>query len=131
MKTKNIEQTVLINAAPKEVYGALMDQKKHSKFTGEPARIRARVGAAFTCYGTYIKGFVLELKPNKSIVQAWRGRDWTAGHYSIVTFALTGKPGGKTELRFTQIGVPADDYASKYKGWRSHYWEPLKQFLEQ
>jgi activator of HSP90 ATPase len=129
MKTRNIEQKVLFNAGPRAVYEALMNQKKHSQFTGEPAKIRARAGTAFTCHGDYINGFNLELKPNKSIVQAWRARDWPKGHYSIVTFALKRKPEGRTGLRFTQIGVPAGDYVSKHKGWKSHYWEPLKRFL--
>jgi activator of HSP90 ATPase len=130
MKTKNIEQKVLIQATPKAVYDALMNQKQHAQFTDSAAHIRAKVGAAFTCYGGYIKGVMLDLKPNKRIVQAWRGRTWPDGHYSIVTFALAKKAGGKTELRFTQIGVPAKDYKAKTNGWRTHYWEPLKGFLE-
>jgi activator of HSP90 ATPase len=130
VKTKNIQHTVLIRATPKEIYDALMNEKKHSQFTGERAKIRAKAGAAFSCYGGYITGIMLELKPAKRIVQAWRGRGWPAGHYSIVTFALAKKSGGNTQLRFMQIGVPADDYAAKNKGWRTHYWQPLKEFLE-
>jgi uncharacterized protein YndB with AHSA1/START domain len=130
MKTKNIEHTVLIRATPKEVYDALMNGKKHSQFTGEPAKIRAKAGAPFTCYGGYITGITLELKPGKRIVQAWRSEGWPDAHYSIVTFALSNKSGGRTQLRFTQVGVPANDYAKKNQGWRTHYWEPLKKFLE-
>ena len=130
MKTKNIEHTILIRATAKEIYDALMNGKKHSQFTGEPAKVRAKAGAAFSCYGDYITGITLELKPGKRIVQAWRSRDWPEGHYSIVTFALAKKSGGRTQLRFTQVGVLADDYADKNKGWRTHYWQPLKKFLE-
>ena len=129
MKTRNIEHTVQIRATPGKIYDALMNSKKHSQFTGKAAKIRAKAGAPFRCYGDYIKGFTLELQPGKCIVQAWRSKHWPAGHYSIVTFALAKKSGG-TELRFTQIGVPASDYAAKNKGWRTHYWEPLKKFLE-
>jgi activator of HSP90 ATPase len=130
MKTKNIEHKVVFNASPDEVYDALINEKKHAQFTGEPAKLRPKAGAAFTCYEGYITGITLELEPGKKIVQAWRSRDWPAGHYSIVTFALAKKSGNTTELHFTQIGVPADDYADKNKGWRTHYWEPLKKFLE-
>ncbi len=63
-------------------------------------------------------------------MQAWRSRDWPDGQYSIVTFALAKKSGGSTQLRFTQAGVPAEDYAKKNQGWRTHYWQPLKKFLE-
>ncbi|MBI3850230.1 MAG: SRPBCC domain-containing protein [Verrucomicrobia bacterium] len=130
MKTKNIQHTVLIRATPKAVYDALMNQKKHTRFTGEPARIRAKAGAAFTCYDGYINGMTLALAPGRCIVQAWRSRDWPPEHYSIVTFALASIAGGRTQLRFTQVGVPAGDYARKYQGWRTHYWQPLKRFLE-
>ena len=58
----------------------------------------------FTCYGTYIKGITLELQPNKLIVQAWRSRDWPRGTYSIVAFRLTKAAGGRTTLRFLQVG---------------------------
>jgi len=63
-------------------------------------------------------------------VQAWRSQGWTDGHYTIVTFALSKKSGGRTQLRFTQVGVPVNDYAKKNQGWRERYWQPLKKFLE-
>ena len=130
MKTKTIEHKVHIQAKPKEVYDALIDSKKHSKFTDHPAKIGTKAGTAFSCYDNYITGITLVLKPGKHIVQAWRSRNWPEGHFSIVTFAMSPKAGGTTELHFTQIGIPADDYADKNKGWRTHYWEPLKSFLE-
>jgi len=129
MKTKTIEHKVLFQAAPKDVYDALMDGKKHSQFTGEPAKMRAKAGAPFTCYGDYITGVTLDLVPGKRIVQAWRSQGWPDGHYSIVTFALSSRAGGKTQLHFTHIGVPANDFAEKNKGWRTHYWEPLEKYL--
>jgi activator of HSP90 ATPase len=130
MKTKNIVHKVLIRATPGEIYDALMDDKKHSQFTGEPAKIRAKTGGVFTCYDDYIHGINLELVPGKCVIQAWRSKNWPARHYSVVTFALSKKASRTTELHFTQIGVPATDYADKNKGWRTHYWEPLKKFLE-
>lgn len=128
--TKEIKHRVTLRATPARVYAALMDEKKHTKFTGERARIDRRVGGMFTCYGTYIKGITLELQPNKLIVQAWRSRDWPRGTYSIVAFRLTKAAGGRTTLRFLQVGVPASDYRDKNTGWRTHYWEPLKRYLE-
>jgi activator of HSP90 ATPase len=128
--TKDIKHRVTIDATTKAVFKALMDQKKHAAFTGEPARIGRKAGSAFRCYGTYITGITLEAAPDKRIVQAWRSRDWPKGTYSIVTFALSKIAGGKTKLNFTQVGVPVGDYARKNAGWRTHYWEPLKRYLE-
>ena len=107
-----------------------MNEKKHSQFTGAPAEVQAKVGGAFSAYGGYLTGITLELKPGKRIVQAWRSQGWAKGYYSIVTFALSKKSDRRTRLRFTQIGVPASDYAKKNRGWYEHYWEPLKRFLE-
>ena len=129
--TKNINQRVTFAAAPARVYAALLETDQHARFTGERARIEPQIGGKFTCYGDYISGVTLELEQNKRIVQAWRSRNWPVGTYSIVTFMLSGKPGGKTELRFTQVGVPAKDYRRKSQGWRTHYWDPLKRFLAQ
>ncbi len=127
--TKNIQHRVTIRATPAQVFEALMDGKKHAAFTGEPASITGREGGRFTCYGDYIRGFNLELEAGKRIVQAWRSRDWPNGLYSIVTFNLSSDGRNGTVLRFSQIGVPAGDYGRKNKGWRTHYWEPLKRFL--
>jgi len=129
MKTKTITQTVTLPARPSAVFAALMQQKKHREFTGASARIVAKVGGAFQCYQGYVTGITLDLVPPKRIVQAWRGRDWPKGHYSIVTFAMSAVAGGRTKLRFSQLGVPAADYQAKVAGWSSYYWEPLKRYL--
>ena len=130
MKTRDIKQRVTIHASPMAVYEALMDQERHSHFTGEPAEITAERGAAFTCYDRYIEGYNLDLEPGRLIVQAWRSEDWPKGHWSVVTCQLSKVPGGKTRLSFTHAGVPAGDYAKKNKGWQTHYWQPLKRYLE-
>lgn len=128
--TKTLRQTVRFKAPPKQVFEALIDGRKHAAFTGAPASISRNAGAAFTCYGGYISGFNLEVVPGKRIVQAWRSRDWPKGHYSIVTFCLAPGAGGRTRLSFTHLGVPAGDTKAKSAGWRSHYWKPLKAYLE-
>jgi uncharacterized protein YndB with AHSA1/START domain len=128
--TKTIRQQMLLPAAPKKVYDALIDEKKHAGFTGAAAKISKKVGGAFSCYDGYITGLNIELVPSKRLVQAWRAQGWPAGTFSLVTFALASAAGGKTKLTFTQLGVPASDYKAKSNGWRTHYWEPLKKFLE-
>jgi len=128
--TKEIRHQVTIHATPAQVFEALMDEKKHAAFTGASAKISRRSGSAFRCYGRYITGIVLEVKPAKYIIQAWRSENWPKGTYSIVTFTLAKMAGGKTRLHFTQVGVPSGDYARKNSGWRTHYWQPLKRYLE-
>jgi activator of HSP90 ATPase len=130
MKTKNIEQSVTFKATPHVIFEALVDSRKHTRFTGAPARISRRQGGAFTAFGSYISGVNIELVPDQRIVQAWRGSDWPEGHYSLVFFSLSRVRGG-TRLNFLQIGVPQKEYKDISAGWREFYWVPMKKMLEQ
>ena len=129
METKNIKQTVTIKATPHEIYEALMDSRKHSKFTEGKASISRKVGGKFSISDGYIEGTNLELVPDEKIVQTWRASDWQEGHYSKVTFKLSKVEKG-TRLDFTQTGVPEDQYEDISQGWKDYYWGPMKEFLE-
>lgn len=129
MKTKTIKQQVTIKVKPNDVYEALMDSKKHSKFTGGKASISRKVGGKISVYGDYIDGVNLELIPGKKIVQSWRGNDWHQGHYSKATFSFKTVKSG-TKLTFTQSGVPDDQYEPIKQGWIDYYWKPMKEMLE-
>ena len=52
--SKLIRQTVTFKATPHEVYEALMDSRKHAKFTGDQANISRKVGGKISAYGDYI-----------------------------------------------------------------------------
>jgi len=129
METKTIRQSVTIKASPHDVYEALMDSKKHAKFTGGKATISREVGGKFTAFDGYSEGVNMELSPDKTIMQSWRAEDWPEGHYSKATFAFTKVESG-TKLTFTQTGVPEDQYDAISRGWREYYWAPMKEMLE-
>ena len=131
VNTKTIEQTVTIKASPHDIYEALMDSEKHSRFTGAPANISREIGDSFTAYDSALSGTTLELVPDAKIVQSWRGSDegWTPGHYSEVTFTFEESP-GETKLNFVQTGVPEASYEDISQGWQTYYWPKLKAFLE-
>ncbi len=126
---KTLRQTVTFKAAPEDVYELLMDSRKHAGFTGDKARISREVGGRIMAYNGYIESTNLEIVPQAKIVQCWRGSDWPEGHYSKATFALAKVKGG-TRLTFTQSNVPDDQYESIKEGWKEHYWEKMKTFLE-
>ena len=128
MKTKNISQSVVLNANSQEVYDVLMSSKKHSQFTGGKAVMSQKVGGKFTAYDGYIGGKNTELKPGKKIVQTWHANDWPKGAVSTVTYALTEKA-GKTTLKFTQKNVPAEQYEEIKQGWMDYYWNPLQKMF--
>ena len=126
MKTKTIRQSVTFKASPHDVYEALMDSKRHSKFTGAKANISREVSGKINAYGGYIKGVNVKLAPDKKIVQKWRGSDWLDKHYSTATFELK-KSGKGTKLTFVQTGVPEEQYDSISDGWAEHYWNKMKK----
>ncbi len=131
IKTKTIEQSILIKASPHEVYEAFMDSKKHSKFTESKAKISREVGGKFTIFEGDLEGKNLELIQDRKIVQSWRSNEegWPKTHYSTITIELESVETG-TSLTFKQTEVPLDSYKSVKEGWNEYYWGPLKNMLE-
>jgi len=128
MKTKTIRQSVTFNAKAHDVFEALMDSKKHTKFTGEPAKISRKIGGKYTAYGDYMGGENLEIIPDKKIVQTWRSSDLPEGCETKITFTFKQEK-GKTKMAFSHYGVPENRYEDLRKGWIDFYWTPLKAML--
>jgi len=124
-----IHQEVTFTAPAGQVYRSLLDSREFAKITGAPAEIEAEEGGKFVCFGTYITGRIVELVPDKRIVQAWRSFSWPEGVYSIVRFELIAD-GRKTKLVFDQDGAPENEVAHLDPGWGKKYWEPLKKHFE-
>ncbi len=125
---KEIKQVVTFEASPHDVFEAFMDEEKHSKFTGSPAKISREKDGEFSIYNGSIQGKNIEIIQDKKIVQTWRYDDWPEGHYSTITLEFEEKE-GKTEMTFTQVGVPDDKCEDIKQGWIDYYWEPMKKML--
>lgn len=127
-RPKTVRQAVVIAAPPDEVYGVLMNSKRHAKLIGSTARISPKVGGKFTAYDGWIQGKNLALVPGKKIVQLWRGDDWEKGAWSKLAITLSKTKTG-TKLLMVHAGVPAEFAADIAKGWKDYYWEPLKKMF--
>ena len=124
----SLHQEIELKAAPQRIYEILLDSKQFAAFTGRPATIDPPAGGAFSMFGEMIVGRNVELIPGQRIVQAWRPTHWDPGVYSVVKFEL--KPQGSgTLLILDHTGFPEGEYDSLFKGWGSHYWDPLKKYL--
>lgn len=130
-KTKIIEQEILINTTPHEIYEAFMDSKIHSKFTESKAKISREIGGKVSAFEGGLSGKNVELIPDKKIVQTWRseGENWPKGYYSTITLILEPVDKG-TMIKFTHVDVPEGAYESVKEGWDTYYWESLKELLE-
>lgn len=126
--SKLIRQSATFKATPHEVYVALMDSRKHARFSGAAAKISRKVGGTISAYDGYISGTNLELVPDRKIVQSWHASAWPEGHLSRVTFKLQPVKGG-TRLSFTHSGVPDKFFDDIKQGWIDSYWRPMQTML--
>jgi uncharacterized protein YndB with AHSA1/START domain len=125
-----IVQEEIFDAAPMDVYEALVDPAKHAQFTGSTATGEPVEGGTFTAWDGYIEGRHERLVPGARIVQLWRTSEFPEGHPdSRLELELRPEAEGKTRLRLTHSGVPRDQAKSYEKGWVDHYWTPLRDFL--
>jgi uncharacterized protein YndB with AHSA1/START domain len=130
VEVATIVQEEIFDAAPMDVYEALVDPAKHTQFTGSTATGEPVEGGTFTAWDGYIEGRHERLVPGARIVQLWRTSEFPEGHAdSRLEIELRPEAENKTRLRLTHSGVPRDQAKSYEKGWVDHYWTPLRDFL--
>lgn len=130
IEVATIVQEEIFDAAPMDVYEALVDPAKHAQFTGSTATGEPVEGGTFTAWDGYIEGRHERLVPGARIVQLWRTSEFPEGHPdSRLELELRPETDGKTRLRLTHSGVPRAQAKSYEKGWVDHYWTPLRDFL--
>jgi uncharacterized protein YndB with AHSA1/START domain len=126
---RNVTMAVHLPASAARLYRMYLDPKQHAAFTGAPVKIAARAGAAFTAFGGAISGTVLQVVPNRLIVQSWRSKMFGRGDLDS-TLVLTfwpEKAGGRIEL--IHVNVADRDFAGVSEGWSKYYWQPWRQYL--
>ncbi len=126
---KTLKQNVIIKVSPHEIFEALMDSKKHSKFTGGKAIISRKVNGKFSVYDDYASGKNLKIIKDKKIVQTWQTVEWEPSEVSKIIFDLKKVKNG-TKIEFTQYNLPDRFYKEISKGWKEHYWDKLKKYFE-
>ena len=124
-----IEQKVLVDATPVEVFEAYANMDKHARFTRTKASGTSKVGGEFTAGDGYISGKFLVLERGSRIVHEWKTTEWPPGYpWSVVE--LTFRPrGDRTELTMVHSKVPAEQAEYYARGWKEFYWEPLRAFF--
>jgi activator of HSP90 ATPase len=128
IKTDNIFQVIEFESSVSEVYNALTDSNLLGKLTGMAASMETREGGAFHAWDNRCHGYMLYLKKETRIVQAWRHNDFPEGMYSIVTFDLEVTETG-SRVSFNHTGVPEDASGWLTDTWRRDFWEPITEHL--
>jgi activator of HSP90 ATPase len=128
LKSITIHEEIDFMASPRRVYEALLDAKQFSAFSARRAEIDRNLGGAFSLFDGHIVGRIVELVPDRRIVQAWRVVDWPAGVFSIAKFELVPKGSG-TRLVFDHTGFPEGLRDHLAAGWKANYWDLLAENL--
>ena len=125
----NVTMAVDLPGSPARLYRMYLDPKQHAAFTGAPVKIAARAGATFEAFGGALSGTILQIVPNRLIVQSWRSKNFARRDLDS-TLVLSFSPikgGGRIEL--THVNVANGDFAGVSEGWSKYYWVPWRQFL--
>lgn len=127
---KSFQVSVTLPVKPEVIYEAWLNTKKHSVFTGSPAKIDSRVGGKFSAWDGYITGANLELIPNRRIVQSWRTTEFPSGSPdSKIDVTLTETKNG-TKLTLKHSNIPAGQEKEYKQGWKDFYFVPMKKYFE-
>jgi len=113
-----------MNASAAQVFKALTDPKIIRKWSGSPAKMSARKGAAFELWGGEMFGKNLEVVKNKKLVQEW----CTPAFRSKATFIIHAN-GRSSQVELIHEDVPAKHYKDYVSGWKDYYLGAIQQLF--
>jgi activator of HSP90 ATPase len=128
IKTDNIFQVIEFECGVAEVYKALTDAQLLSRLTGMSAQMEKQEGTTFHAWDNRCHGYMLHLKENSRVVQAWRHIDFPEGMYSIVTFDFEATETG-SRVSFNHTGVPEEASGWLTETWKKDFWVPITEHL--
>ncbi len=123
-----IQKTYEMNAAPEEVFEALVNPDLIQHWSGDEAKMSAQVGADFSLWGGQMFGKNLEVVKNKKLVQEWSYDQWLSP--SKVTFTLKAK-GKNTIIELLHEDVPEKSLNSISDGWDAYYLGAMQEMFEE
>jgi len=123
---KVFKKTFVLHADIEDVYSALTNQLTIELWSGYPAVMEAKPGKEFSMWDGDISGKILEIEPNKKIVQQWYFGD--TEEKSVATIYLL-RDFGTTQVTVEHEGIPDDDFENISEGWREYYMGAIESFL--
>jgi uncharacterized protein YndB with AHSA1/START domain len=127
--SKTLSLAFDLPAPPARLYRMYLNPRQHAAMTGAPVKIAARAGARFIAFGGALSGTILQLVPNRLIVQSWRSTHFGKRDIDstlILAFLPHGK-GGRIEL--THANVAERDFGDVAEGWWKYYFVPWWAYL--
>ena len=126
----SIKLTLTLPTDPKTLYNGWLDSETHTEFTKSKAIIEKKVGSSFSAWDGYISGKNELLHMNKRIVQSWRTTDFSEEHEDSLLEVSFEKVEKGTKLTLSHSNLPENTGKTYRKGWREHYFKPMKEYFE-
>jgi len=123
-----IQRTYEMNATPEEVFEALINPNLIQTWSGDEAKMNAKVGGIFSLWGGQMFGINLEIVKNKKLVQQWSYDQWKEP--SKVTFTIKAN-GKKTTIDLLHEDVPELSLTSISEGWDIYYLGAMQDMFEE
>lgn len=123
-----IEKTYEMNATPEEVFNALINPDLIQTWSGDEAKMNAKVGGTFSLWGGQMFGINLEIVKNKRLVQQWSYSNWKEPSKVTFTIKVVGK---KTIINLLHEDVPEKSVNSISDGWDAYYLGAMKEMFEE
>jgi activator of HSP90 ATPase len=115
---KTFKKSFKINAEPSDIYAALTNPFTIELWSGYPARMFNEPGTEFSMWEGDIAGKIIELVPDKMVVQEWYFGN--QAEESIVTITIT--PDRENSLVTVEhTNIPDNDFNDIAEGWREYY----------
>ncbi len=124
---KDYKQYISIEAEPEDVYACLTNPFTIELWSDMPAKMEAKEGTEFEIFEGEIAGKILELEPDKKVIQQWYFGEQEEP--SIVTFKIHPDK-GKVSLEMRHTNIPDEAYDEITEGWKKYFLGRIKEFLE-
>ena len=122
---RNFKKTFHINAEPSDIYSALTNPYTIELWSGYPSVMPSKAGEEFNMWDGDISGKIIDLVPDRKVVQEWYFGDREID--STVTITIAGN-GGNTVVTVEHTNIPVEDYQNIAKGWNEYYMGAIKRF---
>jgi uncharacterized protein YndB with AHSA1/START domain len=126
---RNVTLAVDLPASAAKLYRMYLDPKQHAAFTGAPVQIAARPGAKFVAFAGALTGTILQIVPNRLIVQSWRSTHFAKQDLDSTLVLSFYSQGHGARIELTHVNVADSDFAGVSEGWSKYYWVPWRTYL--
>ena len=111
------------------LYESWLNEYEHSNMTGGSANIEPFVGGKFIVWDGYIRGFNIELVPNKKIIQSWRTAHFPSDEPDSLLELNFESLGENTLLTLIHTNIPEGQLEDCETGWVEYYFDPMLEYF--